>query len=121
MLMKFGTDMADNMGFPCFLEGSLEGLGLYHASRFEVVDWIWLDLAKYQQDDEHAKEGDERQERVEGLGEGWCSHAVMAKPAASPLSKGIPVDSHDKVNVGNGLMASQYLRIKDVRVDESYL
>lgn len=98
--MKFGTDMADKMGLPCFLEGSLEGLGLYRASGFEVVDWIWLDLAKYPQGDEHAKEGDERQERVEGLGEGWYSHAVMVRPAASPLSKGMSVDSRNKVNVG---------------------
>jgi hypothetical protein len=40
MLMKCGTDMSGKMGLPCFLEGSLEGLGFYRASGFEVVDWI---------------------------------------------------------------------------------
>lgn len=29
MLVKFGTDIADEMGLPCFLEGSPEGLSLY--------------------------------------------------------------------------------------------
>ena len=97
VLMKFGTDMADKIGLPCFLEGSLEDPWL--VSR----EWIRggrLDLAKYQPDGEHAKEGDERLERVEGLGEGWYSHTVMVRPAASPFSKGMSVDSRNKVKVG---------------------
>ena len=80
MLMKFGTDIADELGLPCFLEGSPEGLGLYRACGFEVVDWIWLDLTKYQDGGEQVGQGHERQERVEGVGEGWYSHAVMVRP-----------------------------------------
>lgn len=79
MLMKFGTDIADQMRLPCFLEGSPEGLGLYRASGFEVVDWIWLDLAEYQDDSEQAGQGHEGQKRVAGVGEGWYSHAVMIR------------------------------------------
>ena len=80
MLMKFGTDIADELGLPCFLEGSPEGLGLYRACSFEVVDWIWLDLTKYQDSGERAGQEQERQERVEGVGEGWYRHAVMVRP-----------------------------------------
>jgi GNAT superfamily N-acetyltransferase len=79
MLMKFGTDIADEVGLPCFLEGSPEGLGLYRASGFEVVGWIWVDLKKYQSADEQTVQGDQNQDRVEGVGEGWYSHAVMVR------------------------------------------
>jgi GNAT superfamily N-acetyltransferase len=79
MLMKFGTDMADEAGLPCFLEGSPEGLGLYRASGFEVVGWIWVDLKKYQDAGEQTVQGDQKQERDEGEGEGWYSHAVMVR------------------------------------------
>jgi GNAT superfamily N-acetyltransferase len=79
MLMKFGTDIADEMGLPCFLEGSPEGLGLYHANGFEVVGWIWVDLMKYQNPDEQTMPEDLKEERVEGVGEGWYNHAVMVR------------------------------------------
>lgn len=62
MLIKFGTDVADDMELPCFLEGSPEGLSLYRTSGFEVVDWIWLDLAKYQNGGDQAGRMYERQE-----------------------------------------------------------
>jgi len=67
------------VGLPCFLEGSPEGLGLYRASGFEVVGWIWVDLKKYQNTGEQTGQGDQKQERVEGVGEGWYSHAVMVR------------------------------------------
>jgi hypothetical protein len=79
MLMKFGTDMADEVGLPCFLEGSPEGLGLYCASGFGAVGWIWLDLKKYQNTGEQTGQGDQKQERIEGVGGGWFSHAVMVR------------------------------------------
>jgi GNAT superfamily N-acetyltransferase len=79
MLLKFGTDIADEMGLPCFLEGSPEGLGLYRASGFKVVGWIWVDLKKYQNIGEQTGQGGQKQERVEGAGEGWYSHAVMVR------------------------------------------
>lgn len=90
LLMRFITDMADEMGLPCFLEGSPEGLALYRASGFEVVGSIWVDLAKYQDGGEHAGQGDDdaRQERVQGVGQGWYSHAVMVRPASRKASVG---------------------------------
>lgn len=56
VIMKFGTDMADKMALPYFQEGSLEDPWFVSRCGFEVADWIWLDLAKYQQDGEHTKE-----------------------------------------------------------------
>jgi hypothetical protein len=80
MLMKFGINMADEMRLPCFLEGSPEGLSLYRGSGFVVVDWIWLDLAKYRDRGAEVEQGHERHEQKAGVGEGWYSHAVMVRP-----------------------------------------
>jgi hypothetical protein len=88
MFMKFGTDIAHEMALPCFLEGSPDGLGLYRASGFEVVDWIWLDLAKYQDGGEPTGQKHARQERVAGEGDGWYSHAVMIRSGPKQVSVG---------------------------------
>ena len=84
LLVKYGTELADEMGLPCFLEGSPEGYGLYSSCGFEQVGTIWIDLAKYGKNTVGSIEkgyGSGSVERAEGVGEGWYKHDVMVRPA----------------------------------------
>ena len=44
MLVKWGTDQADERGLPCFLESSPEGLGLYRKHGFREVGFFDTDI-----------------------------------------------------------------------------
>ncbi|KAI9818146.1 MAG: hypothetical protein M1827_000771 [Pycnora praestabilis] len=53
MLIKWGTDKADEAGLPSYLEASPAGLGLYKKHGFEQVDEIITDLEKWGGKGEH--------------------------------------------------------------------
>lgn len=90
LLVRFGTDLADELGLPCFLEGSPEGEGLYRSCGFEPVGVIWMDLDKYRDQSGGQVEGGggrgadvDGLERSEGVGPGWYKHVVMVRPVKS--------------------------------------
>lgn len=48
MLVKWGTDIADDKGLPCYLEASANGYGLYMKHGFELLgENIDLDMSKF--------------------------------------------------------------------------
>ncbi|MCJ1476051.1 hypothetical protein MMC13_004716 [Lambiella insularis] len=47
MLVKWGTDIADELGIDCYLEGSAAGYQLYRENGFQDVDYVDMDMAKY--------------------------------------------------------------------------
>ena len=63
MLVKWGTDIADHKGLPCYLEASENGYGLYLKHGFDLMDDnIDLDMSKYG-------------------GRGWYQFKCMVRPA----------------------------------------
>ncbi len=86
LLVKYGTNLADEMGLPCILESSPEGYGLYSSCGFERVGAIWVDLAKYGKgsaDSTQEGNGNGLIERLKGDGEEWYKHDVMVRPVKS--------------------------------------
>ena len=47
MLMKWGTDKADALELPCYLESTAAGLPVYRQAGFEVVEDFKIDLSPY--------------------------------------------------------------------------
>lgn len=75
---------ADEKGWPCLLEGTEEGRGLYEKWGFEVREELWLDLARWKPvEGEGADQGESwRGEGAKnGEGEGWYRMVVMVRPA----------------------------------------
>jgi hypothetical protein len=44
MLVKWGTDQADERGIPCYLESSPEGFSLYNKHGFKEVGFFDTDI-----------------------------------------------------------------------------
>lgn len=47
-LIKWGTEEADRLGIPAFLESSPQGLSLYKKCGFEVLDTVTVDLSPWE-------------------------------------------------------------------------
>jgi predicted acetyltransferase len=47
MLLKWGTDEADRLGIPSYLESSEEGRPLYEKFGYETVDVVTVDFSKW--------------------------------------------------------------------------
>ena len=61
MLVQHGTELADGMGLPCYLEGSPQGHRLYQSMGFEDLETLDMDASRFG-------------------GEGIHLHYVMVRP-----------------------------------------
>ena len=47
MLLKWGTEQADRLGLPLYLDATADGKRLYEKHDFRVIDKIVFDFAKW--------------------------------------------------------------------------
>lgn len=80
MLMESVIEEADRLGWPCFLEGSEEGMKLYESLGFVKQEAILVDLARWEGGGDKG-EGWRGEGAKEGEGEGWYRLTRMTRPA----------------------------------------
>jgi hypothetical protein len=72
MLVKWGTDQADERGIPCYLESSPEGFGLYNKHGFKEVGFFDTDIG------------------IKQDGKNIYRHFVMIRDGKAESDKGYP-------------------------------
>ena len=79
MLMEAVCAEADGLGYPMYLEATLEGRRLYEKVGFVGKEDVWLDMERWEDGGDKGK--DWRGKDAKEGGEGWYSHKIMLRPA----------------------------------------